>query len=56
MRTRDEVWAEMLTLVADARAAAAEGDEISVDLDHDRLNDLITEVEHIPLQKRRRDR
>jgi len=51
MRTRPEVWAEMLEVVADARAAASEGDEISVEIDHDRLNDLITEVEQIPLQR-----
>ena len=52
MRTREQVYADMLDYVADARAAAAEGDEISVELDHNHLNDLITELENIPLQAR----
>lgn len=51
MRTRDEVWHEMLEYVADARAAAAEGDEISVDHDHDHLNDLILEIQQLPKQR-----
>lgn len=45
----------MLEYVADARAAAAEGDEVSVELDHDRLNALIVEIEQIPQQRRSSD-
>lgn len=52
MRTRLEVETEMLSIVADARAAGAEHDELSVDLDHTRLNDLLVEWETIPQQRK----
>ena len=45
MRTRPEVEAEMLTVCADARAAATEHDEISYDLDHAQLNALLYEYQ-----------
>lgn len=51
MRTRSEVETEMLAVVADAQAAGASRDEISVELDHHRLNELISEWEAIPLQR-----
>lgn len=51
MRTRDEVWHEMLEYVADAQAAAAAGDDVTVELDHDHLNDLILEIQQIPKQR-----
>lgn len=52
MRTRAIVEAEMISLVADARSAAAEHDLISYDLDHDLLSDLLLEWQAIPLQRR----
>lgn len=51
MRTRAQCEADMLSLVADARAAAAENDQVSYDLDHDLLSDLLLEWQKIPQQR-----
>jgi hypothetical protein len=51
MRSRTDIEHEMETLVADCRAAAAEHDTLSYDLDHHRLSDLLAEWQSIPLQR-----
>ena len=51
IRTRAQCEADMLSLVADARSAAAEGDMVSYDLDHDLLSDLLLEWQAIPQQR-----
>lgn len=51
VRTHAEVGKEMVDVVADARAAAAENDDTSYDLDHTRLNDLLAEWQSIPQQR-----
>jgi hypothetical protein len=51
MRTRLDVEAEMISTVADARSAAAESDDVSYEIDHHRLADLLTEWQAIPLQR-----
>lgn len=50
-RTRQDIETEMLTVCADARAAATEHDDISADLDHCRLNELLSEWQHTPQQR-----
>lgn len=54
-RTRHDVETEMLTVCADARAASTEGDDLSYDLDHARLNALLSEYQAIPLQAKPHD-
>jgi hypothetical protein len=51
MRTRSQVEADMETTVADARSAAAENDEVSYEIDHHRLDDLLLEYQAIPQQR-----
>jgi hypothetical protein len=50
MRTRAEVGKEMLDVCAHAQAAAAKDDDVSYELDHTKLTDLLYEWEAIPLQ------
>lgn len=50
-RTRATIEAEMLATVADARAASSEHDEISVEIDHVKLDELLHEWQSIPAQR-----
>lgn len=52
MRTRRDVEVEMDAVVADARSAATDGDWLTYEIDHDRLNALLLEHEHIPQQRK----
>lgn len=45
----------MIATVADARAAAAERDEVSYEIDHHKLTDLLTEWQTLPMQRRPHD-
>ena len=46
-RTRRDVEAEMEAVVADARACDLAEDELSYELDHERLNNLLVEYEYL---------
>jgi hypothetical protein len=51
VRTRVEVEVEMILVVADTQAAGTVRDEISITRDHQRLDQLLTEWQTIPLQR-----
>ena len=51
MRTRLDVEAEIMDVVADAQAASLLDDISRYGHDHHRLSDLLTEWQSIPLQR-----
>ena len=45
----------MLATVADARSAAAEDDDVSYEIDHHKLSDLLSEWQTLPIQRHAHD-
>lgn len=51
MRKRADIEADLEALVADCRSAAAEHDDVSYEIDHARLNELLEEYDRLPHQR-----